>query len=357
MPRALRVMAGAEARARLGEHGWDPDLFSLLLGASGGPKWLVLSRMDRVLFGEFLLGRVTPLHSYGTSIGAWRHVCLAQDDPVAAIGRLEERYIHQRFPPNPGPSDITAVGREMLEHVLGAEGAHTVADHPVVTTHVGAARGRSLAGAGGGALQQAGLALAAMSNAISRRLLGPWYQRVVFSSRGTAADADLDLADFSTASVPLTADNLPAALLASGSIPRVLDPVVDPPGAPPGRYWDGGIVDYHHDLGGYRGDGLILYPHFFDHLIPGWFDKPFGRRRARGRQLDRVVLLTPSEAFVASLPGGRIPDRNDFMRYGTEERFEVWWKVVARAEELADDLASLFGRSDPLDGVEAFGSS
>ena len=154
--------------------------------------------------------------------------------------------------------------------------------------------------------------------------------------------------------MPLTTANLPEALLASGSIPQVLEPVVDPPGAPHGRYLDGGIIDYHHDPGRYRGDGLILYPHFFDHLVPGWFDKPFRWRHVPASALDHTVLITPSEAFVRSLPAARIPDRSDFRRYDTADRFETWWKVVGMADAAAADLAGLLRGNDPLDGVESF---
>lgn len=63
------------------------------------------------------------------------------------------------------------------------------------------------------------------------------------------------------------------ALLASGSIPLVLDAVTDIAGAPPGRYWDGGLVDYHLHLPYQREPDLVLYPHFADHIVPGWLDK------------------------------------------------------------------------------------
>ena len=54
--RALSVYLGREAARRIGAQGWSPDLFSLLLGASGGPKWFVLGQLDRLLFGDFLRG-------------------------------------------------------------------------------------------------------------------------------------------------------------------------------------------------------------------------------------------------------------------------------------------------------------
>ena len=58
--KALAVYAGKRAAAQLEKNGWAPELFSLLLGASGGPKWLILSHLDRVLFGDFLQRSDTP---------------------------------------------------------------------------------------------------------------------------------------------------------------------------------------------------------------------------------------------------------------------------------------------------------
>ena len=45
--------------------------------------------------------------------------------------------------------------------------------------------------------------------------------------------------------VPLDHANSEDALLASGSIPLVCDPVRNPASAPRGDYWDGGLIDYH----------------------------------------------------------------------------------------------------------------
>ncbi len=46
----------------------------------------------------------------------------------------------------------------------------------------------------------------------------------------------------------LAADNLGPAILASGSIPFVLQPMHHIAGAPRGAYWDGSITDYHLHL-------------------------------------------------------------------------------------------------------------
>ncbi|MCB9753651.1 MAG: patatin-like phospholipase family protein [Myxococcales bacterium] len=355
MTRALHVYAGSVARARIAERGWDPALFSLLLGAAGGPKWLVLSQLDRVLSSSLLAParRRAPLHAFGTSIGSWRHACLAQADPRAAIGRMELGYIEQRYDARPPPERVTAVTSALLDTVLGETGPEELVAGARLRVHIGTVRGLRIVAGAGRRQQAAGMLLAALANAVDRGLLQRWYQRVVFTSGGLA-DVGLRFTDFQSTTAPLRPDNVAPALLASASIPLTLEGVRDPPGAPPGRYWDGGIVDYHHDLRGYAGDGLVLYPHFYGHLIPGWFDKPFRARRPRGALLERVVMLAPSPAFVRSLPGGKIPDRHDFTRLRTDARIERWWTVVQRASALAEEFTDLLARADPLDGVRSF---
>lgn len=50
--KALSVHLGRQAAQLIADQGWNPELFSLLLGASGGPKWFILGQLDRFLFGE-----------------------------------------------------------------------------------------------------------------------------------------------------------------------------------------------------------------------------------------------------------------------------------------------------------------
>lgn len=100
-------------------------------------------------------------------------------------------------------------------------------------------------------------------------------------------------------------------------------------------------MDYHYDFEFETPDGLILYPHFFDRITPGWFDKSLSWRRPSGAALDQTVLLAPSREFIASLPGARVPDRTDFRALSTMERQTRWRGVVDACRALADDLADL----------------
>ena len=73
---ALEIYAGPRAKSQIEENGLDPAQFSLLVGASGGPKWFVLYGLDRFLFGEYFASREKPLMTLGSSVGAWRLCCL-----------------------------------------------------------------------------------------------------------------------------------------------------------------------------------------------------------------------------------------------------------------------------------------
>ena len=86
--KALQVILGRTAARRIEQDGWQADHFSLVVGASGGPKWFILSHLDRLLFGDFLQRGTVPLTTLGSSIGAWRNACFAMRDPAAAIDRL-----------------------------------------------------------------------------------------------------------------------------------------------------------------------------------------------------------------------------------------------------------------------------
>jgi len=350
MPDALTIYMGREAASRIGREGWSPDLFSLMLGASGGPKWLALSQLDRVLFSAFLARREKPLDVIGSSIGTWRHACLAMPDPVAAIEKLEEGYLQQRYATRPTPEHVSTVSTGILKQVLGDHGARQILENPIIRTHIVTARGRGPAGANNSMGLATGMAAAAITNSMSRALLPLHFQRVVFHSTQTP-DGTLPLSSFNTRYCQLRPETLVRSLHASGAIPFVLSGERDIPGAPAGQYWDGGIIDYHFDLNDYRGDGLMLYPHFSAKVIPGWFDKFLPWRSASLAGRDKLVMLCPSESFIASLPLQKIPDRSDFTRLGEEERIQYWEECIERCKALAEEFAAVLENRNPLERV------
>ena len=341
MPHLLTLRAGPDALNILRERGLRPDDVDIMPGASGGAKWLGIGGLDRAIFGEFFKSpRGRPLHLIGSSIGSWRMACFAQRDPIAALERGHHAYIYeQRYTPRPAPPEVTRVLSAALDSLLGANGVDEILAHPYAKLHIITAEARGLASSERRFTLAAALGMAAAANLFSRGSLGWQLRRCIFDTVGDASPFR-HLADLPTVHYPLTRENLREVLLASGSIPLVLEGVRIP-GIPGGVHWDGGVIDYHLDIDFGSGDGLVLYPHFYPHIVPGWFDKGLRWRRATGANFRRALIIAPSDAFVASLPGGKIPDRKDFYAFSESERIARWETSLRMSEQLGDEFREL----------------
>jgi pimeloyl-ACP methyl ester carboxylesterase len=336
----LLFKAGPSAFDDVRKHGFAAERIGTIAGASGGAKWLVLSQIDRVVADWILPKLVGPVHLIGSSIGSWRHACYAQLDPQAAIDRFESAYLSQRYTPNPDKQEISQKGRDILRQVFAADAATQVLSHPVLRTHVMTVRSRFLTASESRLPLSIGLTLCGAANAISRRALGMFFSRALFYD-ARELPPFFDVGGFPMHRIVLSKDNIIDAIAASGSVPLVLSGVTNIEGAPKGVYRDGGVIDYHLDLPLCEPDRLTLFPHFFDRLIPGWFDKKLAWRKPDPVHTDRTILICPSAEFVSRLPNAKIPDRTDFVRMTQPERMRCWRESVAACRELADDLAEV----------------
>ncbi|GIU22464.1 hypothetical protein TUM3792_24670 [Shewanella sp. MBTL60-007] len=339
---SLRLIAGPKAYQTLSEHGFKPELFSQLLAASGGPKWIGIAGLDRYLFTEFFKDLKQPLHTLGASSGAWRLACLAQENPRSAYDRLEELYIGQRYDTKPTAIEVSQQVTEIIEGLLGSCGADEIVSHSKINSHYIACQARHINRLGGQAPLALGLATAAMTNLVSRKSLSWHFKRCIF---GVEQDSSpfAGLRDLPSQFYSLSQSNIHQVLLATGSIPWVLAPVKRIHGAPKGHYYDGGITDYHFDLPLNHSQGLTLYPHFYPKMSPGWFDKSLSWRLARDNY-DNALILAPTDSYLQSLPYGKLPDREDFKRLDSDSRIKYWRKAAAMSQVLADDLAEIIDK-------------
>lgn len=346
----LSLYAGPTAYKRLSAEGMHADQFSVLLAASGGPKWFVLYGLDRYLFGEFFQTNSKPVDTLGSSAGAWRMSCLATADPVRAIDALAKGYSEETYSAAPTAEEITTKMRLMLSKVLGTSGSSEIVHNERFRTHIIADRCKGIGNSDSKSLQAAFLGLSACANVVSRKALSAFFQRTVFTPQPSQSPwRDLD--DMDTVLAELTADNLLDVLIASGSIPFVLSGERDIQGARQGLYWDGGITDYHFDFRFHQGNDLVLYPHFSPRVVPGWFDKHLPWRKPQRENFDNVLMVVPSQEFVASLPNSKIPDRKDFETYPEEDRLRIWREVLARSRELGDEMRRLVQSGEGLDNM------
>ena len=343
--KALQILAGPTALERLRERGLQPGDIRAIPAAAGGPKGLILNPLDRFVFGQWLPRSEQVVHLLGASIGAWRMASACLSDPDAALADLAADYIAQRYEHEPGkapkPRHVTELFEAKLRERFGGR-EHEVLSHPRYRLHVFTSRGVRALARDGRVRTPLGYLGAFASNAVSRRAMGGFLERVIFSDPRDRLPVPTH--DYRTQHVALDAANLSRSILASCTIPFWLEAVAAIPGGPPGPYWDGGITDYHLHLD-YAAlhEGLVLYPHFQKTLVPGWLDKALRHRHRASEHLANVVLLSPSPEWVATLPGGKIPDRSDFKAFGDDHdaREAAWSRATEESVRLAEEFAAL----------------
>ena len=349
---SLTFKAGSGALETIRRDGFDVSSVGTIAGASGGAKWLVLSQLDRAIHEGVVPKLSGPVHLIGSSIGSWRFACYAQADPVAAIERFETAYLEQTYSTKPDIHEITAKSREIMDIVLGDNGIAEILANPLFRTHVMAVRSRHVMASENRFVLSAALLTAALLNAVSRSSLGWSFERALFYDERDVPPF-FDVGGFPLQRVPLSADNLADAVVATGSIPLVLSGVSDIAGARPGVYRDGGVIDYHLDLPHSAQERFTLFPHFYGRIVPGWFDKKLPWRRPQAGNVDRTILVSPSDEFVARLPNGKIPDRTDFVNYSPAERVRIWRQCVAACRELADEFLEVIEKDQLAARLEA----
>jgi predicted acylesterase/phospholipase RssA len=354
----LVILAGPKALAQLREYGLRPQDVAVVPAAAGGPKGLIFQKLDQWLFGCWLPSAPRERSLIGASIGAWRMAAACHADPISAFQRLGNLYTETTYPPKPSAQYVTDSCRAVLDGVFGGQETK-ILNHPHYRLHVLTVRGRGLLSVPRRKISTAGgFGLAVLGNAISRSQLANHLARVVFSdTRDPVFWLKAKFDAFDTEFAALNQESLPAALLASGTLPFTMEPVSGIPGAPVGTYWDGGLIDYHLALPYSRlianpEGGLVLYPHFTRRIVPGWFDKTLPwRHAARGSTrawLDNLILVAPSPAFLQTLPRAKLPDRKDFHYYGLDhaERIRKWKQAIGESERLRDALASFVEKPD-----------
>ena len=347
----LTIRAGRKALDRIRTHGLDAADIALVPGAAGGPKGLGIAGLDRAIFGDWLPAKPRVRHLVGSSIGAWRFAAACCNDPTEVLARFAKGYSEQRYGAKPSARTVSDSARALLKDLFAGREAG-ILGHANYRLHILAVRGLGPLKRDSRYGTPMGFGLAALANAVGRRHLARFIERTVFHDRRERPPfMAVDRFDaFHTHAVALDARNLNEALVATASIPIVLEGVADIPDAPLGTYWDGGIIDYHLHLPYQHAEGLVLYPHFTDRIVPGWLDKPMPWRRARGEWLDNVVLVAPSREYLAKLPHGKLPDRNDFKRYlnDYDARLKYWRFAIGESDRLAEAFLDFVARPDPL---------
>jgi len=327
-------------------HGLNMADFGYMLAASGGPKWLVLSGLDKYLCQQHrqaMLG----IHGLGTSAGAFRLACYARDDASQAIDEFAQQYIATTYSgPHPRQAERDDSVKQILNTiVMGKE--KEILTSQYMRPHWITAQCHGLGSVAGSLPQLVNLIASMAINRLGRKHLRHLYSRACFGPSNSQLSIT-DPFDLPTHYHPLTANNLYDSLLASGTIP-LFSPIRQHIQGAPGSHLDGGLLDYHFDLQLQGVDSserpLVLYPHFTHKPRAGWFDKKL-QRPPTTSSYDKVVLITPNDAFLSRLAQGRIPERHDFRVYDNHTRQKAWQHAADLSQFLAHELHEVIETQD-----------
>jgi hypothetical protein len=348
----LKIFAGERALEHIRAKGLQASDIKVLLGASSGPKWIVLHGIDRFLQTQFFDGNEADLELLGTSAGAWRMACYAHRETELAYQRLTEAYLEQRYSEKPSGREVYEGCQKIIRQFLGKDDAKALLSNPYRHLNLIVTQCHGLTAKHNKQIKSLGFGLAALNNRFTRKTLAWQFTRIMMQAQDSAL-LKSGLQDLPTRYARLSDENLENSLLATGSIPVIIDGVKDLAG--PGVYQDGGITDYAFDLPLLPEDGFVLFPHFAKIPVPGWFDKGWINqykpwRKPSKENYSKTIMLVPSDEFVQSLPYQKIPDRHDFLNLSDEERISTWREVIKRSQALRDDLMTMDwqARVEPL---------
>ncbi|MGD0210402.1 MAG: patatin-like phospholipase family protein [Desulfomonilia bacterium] len=332
----LSVYAGTKAIELIRDKGLRPDMVEVVAGAAGGPKWLVLCGLDRAIFTSWLLKRSSPVHLIGSSVGSWRFAALAQG--MDAYEMFLKAYLRQTYTTVPTARMVSAEIGKILDAYLDDAGIESVLHHPYARLNVLATRCSWPGSVERKYTVVLSMVMAGILNLVNRRLLRPFFSRTLFYD-GRDIPPYFFMDGFPIRQVKLVHENMRQAVMASGSMPVIMEGIKDIPGAQPGMYRDAGIIDYHI-ASPFNSSKLVLFPHYMERITPGWFDKMLPWRKPDAKDLENVVLLCPGRAFVERLPGGKIPSREDFRKFWKHdcERIAFWNQVVSASTVLGDEF-------------------
>jgi len=333
----IEVLAGKKAIEIIKDGAFSEDKISVIAGAAGGPKFLALAGFDRLLLSRWFKKRKSPIFYIGSSIGAWRGAAFACKNPLKSYNTLVESYLSQSYSSKPSATEVTKESRRIMNEFLSTEDIDFALSKSIFHLNFIATHCKGLSASSNPKALSVAFIPSIAINILSRNLLLWIFTRTLFYNKRKLPPFAINFKEDHR--IPLSDENFKEALLASGSIPFVMEGVKNIIGAPAGVYRDGGITDYHLNIN-FGTEELIFYPHFSKRITPGWLDKSLKWRNYDKNFFSNVIIIRPSEKFINSLKYKKIPDRSDFKTFlgNDKERLSFWRDTIKKSSILGEEF-------------------
>lgn len=343
--KVLNIRVGSQARQLILNEGLQAHHVDIIPGAAGGPKGIGIQGLDQAIFADFLPRAQQRRTLIGSSIGSWRFASIMGWGAHQGSKLLSDLYTQLEFHQKMNRDEVGAVCREMLKALITTKETQII-ENPDYHLTVLAVKSEHIFQSDHSIALLASVLGIVSSNAVAREKMKYFMQRVIAQPQSQPAFT-IDNDGFTTHYCDLNTHNIQDWLMASAAIPMAIPAVRNISGAPTGAYRDGGLIDYHIDLP-FKSKGIVLYPHFTDSITPGWFDKMFKSRKSNPDNQSRTVLISPSAAYLKSLPLGRLPDRKDFSLKGMQQpqRIQMWKQCIAESQRLGDEFLEMIEKQN-----------
>ncbi len=349
----IRIKAGKQVYSQIQDGGFSLDSVSTYFAPAVGPRWLIAGGFDLTLLRNGSLGRSGPVLLAGASAGACRLAAWLQPEAEKSYLALREAYINLTYHRGDTPSAVLQSLGDVVNTYLEDDALPFVLANKKYRMAIITARARHLLASEVKWIQRFGLGLCLLLNAVRRSFLHDFVERVVFYS-GAKPPSFCLRGDFSGRYVPLNEINFKHAVLASASVPLFVAGVRDIYGAPKSVYRDGGLTDYPLAQNYASAERATLFFHHQERIIPCWLDKRFSSRRPPEGVLENVLMVFPTPRFVEKLPGGKVPEREDFATFidAPEQRMKNWRQAVDLSAPLGEEFLELVESGRIKDAVE-----
>jgi len=337
------VRAGRSVFDMIKDGGFDWNRVTHYIGPGAGPRWLMASGFDLTLLKNEVLGNRVPVTLVGSSAGALRFAAWIQPEYEKSYRNLMEAYVSMTFTRRDNSGSILRAISTIINDYIEDDALPFALTSRRYRLAIIAARARNMTASERSLLQGLGMGAAFLFNALHRSWIQLFFQRVVFYGGAIPPPFCLKKG-FKGTFVPLDVVNFKHVIMASSSIPLVIDGVRDIYGAQNGIYRDGGLTDYHlNQRYAFKEDDVTLLFSHQRRIVPGWMDKKLTYRKPLGENLENLLMVYPSEGFVQKLPGGKVPDRQDFKTFVNDPktRMENWRKAVKMSETLGEEFLEM----------------
>lgn len=354
MKKFLRFKAGPGILPLIRDEGLRPERVRVFAGPAGGPKWFISVGFDKIIINNRFLEKSSfeRVLLAGASAGAWRCLAMACEDPLSAYEKLRLAYSRNVFTAQDNPLTVSEKIRANVESFIKERDISHILNHPKFDLAIHVVRSKSLAASENLKLEGLALILSAGLNSLNSEFMRLFYDRTIFYT-GVKTPHFVS-SGFKGLVARINQENLRQVALATGSLPYLIRGVSLIPGAPEGVYRDGGLINYQLNQDYCPGDGLTMFFHYQERITPGWFDKKLSWKKATAQSLDRVLQIFPNEQFLKTLPGEKIPDREDFITFvnNPDERIRRWDQVCKTSELLGEEFMEMVESGRIRDRIE-----